>query len=394
MPIWTIAKYEIIRKLRTRYVLLIQFLMPLLLIFILGSALSGVFKVEDKALNPVKVDIVQVDSGALREGFQSFLDSPETKKHLLTQVISTREEAIRRLKDGESEFAVIIPINFTTQVQAGKAAQWEMVLGHDYMKNLTAQMVFRTYFDKVNQNQAIQITARTSSLGPLKQVEGNSSQSASANPSLVHVGQLAGSNSSYTAMQYYAASILVMFLLYSGMITAFSLQNEKANHTLSRLNGMPIPEYQILLGKIIGNMFLSIGQVAVIIGATKLFYGVDWGSQFLTLFLICLCMILASMSLAIVVMLLFPSDSAITVTFQTGIMIMTFLSGGFTPLPDGFLKQLGSYTLNYWGMQSVFQLMLGSETTIVAHHLSILGSIAIGLSLIAFLAYRKGGYHE
>lgn len=394
MPIWTIAKYEIIRKLRTRYVLLIQFLMPLLLIFILGSALSGVFKVEDKVLNLVKVDIVQSDSGALRDSFQSFLESPETLKHVQTHVISTREEAIQRLKDGESEFAVIIPNYFSAQVQAGKAAQWEMILGHDYMKNLTAQMVFRTYFDKVNQIQAIQLTAHTTSLEPLKQVEGLSSQRAAANPSLVHVGQLAASNGNYTAMQYYAASILVMFLLYSGMITAFSLQNEKVNHTLSRLNGMPIHEYQILLGKIIGNMFLSIGQVAVIIGATKLFYGVDWGSQFLTLFLICLCMILASMSLAIVVMLLFQSDSTIAVTFQTGIMIMTFLSGGFTPLPDGFLKQIGSYTLNYWGMQSMFQLMLGSETTVVAHHLLIIGCMAIGLSLIAFFVYRKGGYHE
>ncbi|KRE72420.1 ABC transporter permease [Paenibacillus sp. Soil750] len=394
MPIWTIAKYEIIRKLRTRYVLLIQFLMPLLLIFILGSALSGVFKVEDKVLNPVKVDIVQSDSGALREGFQSFIASSETLNHLQTHVISTREDAIQRLKEGESEFAVIIPSDFSAQVKAGKAAQWEMILGHDYMKNLTAQMVFRTYFDKVNQIQAIQIIARTSSLEPLKQVEDVSSQHAAASSSLVHVGQLAASNSNYTAMQYYAASILVMFLLYSGMITAFSLQNEKVNHTLSRLNGMPVHEYQILLGKIIGNMFLSIGQVAVIIGATKLFYGVDWGSQFLTLFLICLCMILASMSLAIVVMLLFKSDSMIAVIFQTGIMIMTFLSGGFTPLPDGVLKQVGSYTLNYWGMQSMFQLMLGSETTIIAHHVLILGCMAIGLSLIAFLVYRKGGYHE
>ncbi|NOU68236.1 hypothetical protein GC096_29855 [Paenibacillus sp. LMG 31461] len=100
------------------------------------------------------------------------------------------------------------------------------------------------------------------------------------------------------------------------------------------------------------------------------------------------------MSLAIVVMLLFQSDSMIAAIFQTGIMIMTFLSGGFTPLPDGFLKQVGSYTLNYWGMQSMFQLMLGNETSIVAHHLLILVCMAIGLSLIAFLVYRKGGYHE
>ena len=394
MSVWTIAKYEIIRKLRIRYVLLIQFLMPLLLIFILGSALSGAFKVEDKAIKSVKVDIVQSDTGALSEGFHSFLAAPETQQYLQTHVLSSRDEAVKRLKDGDSEFALIIPSEFSAQVLAGNSAQWEMILGRNYLQNLTAQMVFRTYLDKVNQTQAFQITARTASVELQKQVAGESSQMAAAtSASFVHVGQLAASNGNYTAMQYYAASILVMFLLYSGMITAFSLQNEKENHTLSRLNGMPIQGYHILLGKIIGNVFLSIGQAAVIVGATMLFYGVDWGSHLLTLFLICLCIIIASMSLAIVVMLLFKSDSTIAMTFQTVIMIMTFLSGGFTPLPDGFLKQLGSYTLNYWGMQSMLHLMLG-DSAMVGHQILILGCIGVGLSLIAFLFYRKGGYHE
>lgn len=394
MPIWTIAKYEIIRKLRTRHVLLIQFLMPLLLIFILGSALSGVFKVEDKVLHAVKVDIVQLDTGGLREGFQNFLESPETQKHVLIHAVASREEAIERLKDRESEFAVIVPSEFSHRVQEGKAAQWEMILGYDSLQNLTAQMVFRTYFDKVNQIQAMGMTARTTAVEPLKQVGGITTQTATGTPSLVHVGHLTGANNTYTAMQYYSASILVMFLLYSGMITAFSLQSEKVNHTLSRLNGMPIHDYQVLLGKIGGNMFLCIGQVAVIIGATKFVYGVDWGSQLLTLFLICLCIIVASMSLAILIMLLSKSDKTIATTFQMVILIMTFLSGGFTQLPDGFLKQLGSYTLNYWGMQSMFQLMLGSDAVIVGHHLLVIGCMAMGLSLLAFLVYRRGGYHE
>ncbi|OAS13567.1 ABC transporter permease [Paenibacillus oryzisoli] len=394
MPIWTIAKYEIIRKLRTRHVLLIQFLMPLLLIFILGSALSGVFKVEDKVLHAVKVDVVQSDTGGLREGFQRFLESAETQRHVLIHAVASREEAIKRLNDRESEFAVIIPSEFSQLVQEGKAAQWEMIQGYDSLQNLTAQMVFRTYFDKVNQIQAMQMTARTTALEPIKQVGDLTAPTASGTPSLVHVGHLTTANKTYTAMQYYSASILVMFLLYSGMITAFSLQSEKENHTLSRLNSMPVHDYQVLLGKISGNMFLAIGQVIVIIGATNLIYGVDWGSQLFTLFLICLCIIIASMSLATVIMLLSKSDKTIATTFQMVILVMTFLSGGFTQLPDGFLKQLGLFTLNYWGMQSMFQLMLGSEAAIVGHHLWITGCMAIGFALLAFLVYRKGGYHE
>lgn len=395
MPIWIIAKYEIQRMLRKRTVFLVQLLMPLLLIFILGSALSGAFKTEDKTPNPVKVDIVQDDSGVLRESFQSFLASPEINKSLQTNVISTREEAVKRLRDGDSDFALLIPSDFSSQVTTGHTAQWEMILGHDYWQNLTAQMIFRSFLDHVNQKQAISMIAST---GAVTQVQGSlqdrSDQTMGSDTSFVRVGKLATSNSNYTAMQYYAASMLIMFLLYSGMITAFSLQSEKENHTLSRLNAMPIQEYQVLLGKIFGNIVISIGQVIVIVGATKLFYGVDWGANFVMLLLVGLCIIATSMGIAMVVMFIAKSDKSISTTFQIVIMIMTFLSGGFTPLPDGLIKQLGAFTLNYWGMQSMFHLMLRSDSAIILHHVLILGCISVGTMVLAILLYRKGGYHE
>ncbi|KRE90499.1 hypothetical protein ASG89_09440 [Paenibacillus sp. Soil766] len=395
MQMWTIAIYEIHRKLRMRYVFLIQLLMPLMLIFILGSALSGAFKTEDKTPSPVKVDLVQDDTGALRESFLGFLATPEINKLIQTNVISTREEAVKRLRDGESEFALLIPSDFSSQVTSGNASQWEMILGKDYLSNLTAQMVFRSFLDDVNHKQAIAMMANAYASSQIQNpTSAASTEKLTTSDSFVQVGKLAASNANYTAMQYYAASMLIMFLLYSGMIAAFSLQDEKEKHTLSRLNAMPIQQYHILVGKILGNIVISIGQVVVIVGATKLFYGVDWGSNFLLLFLISLCIITTSMSLAIVVMLLSKSNKSISTTFQSVIMIMTFLSGGFTPLPDGFVKQLGSFTLNYWGMQSMFHLMLGSEAGIVSHHILILACISLGMLGLGLLLYRKGGYHE
>ena len=195
-------------------------------------------------------------------------------------------------------------------------------------------------------------------------------------------------------MQYYAASMLVMFLLYSGMGAALGLQGEKEKHTLSRLNAMPIHEYQILLGKILGNIFISIGQAALIITVTILFYGVDWGNAFFNLFLICLLIIAASNSLAILIMLVAKSAKAINTTFQTIILVMTFLSGGFTPLPEGHLQRMGEFTLNHWAMQSMFRIMLGSDAAIIGHHLMILGCIGGGLLLLTLIVYRKAGYHE
>ncbi|NOU76224.1 ABC transporter permease subunit [Paenibacillus sp. LMG 31458] len=395
MPIWIIAKYEILRFMRMRYVLIIQFLMPLLLIFILGSALSGAFKMEDRTLKPVKVDVVQSDSGVLSAGFKSFLSTPEIMKIIQPMNIQSRDEAVKRLKSGDSDFALIIPSDFSSCVLEGKEAEWEMILGQDYGQNLTAKMTLRSFLDQVNYMQSAIVSAGPGAAELLqKQDSDGSFKPISEASSHVRLGKLTSSNSNYTAMQYYTASMLVMFLLYSGMGAALGLQGEKERHTLSRLNAMPIHEYQILLGKIIGSIFSSIVQAGLVIGATILFYGVDWGNDFFHLFLVCLLIIVASMSLAILIMLAAKSSKAISTTFQMIILVMTFLSGGFTPLPEGLLQRMGEFTLNHWAMQSMFRIMLGSDASIIGHHISILACISGGLLLLTLIVYRKAGYHE
>lgn len=394
MQIWIIAKYELVRMLRMRYVLVIQLLMPLLLIFILGSALSGMFKMEDRVLRPVKVDVVQADSGALSLEFKSFLSAPELLKIIQAVNVQTRDEAVKRLKAGDSEFALIIPKDFSSRVLEGKEAEWEMILGQDYGQNLIAKMTLSSFIDQVNYMQAAVISAGPGAAEMLQKQGSDGSFKPTAGASHVRLGNLTSSNASYSAMQYYAASMLIMFLLYAGMSAALGLQSEKEKHTLSRLNAMPIHEYQILLGKILGNILFSLGQAAVIITATMMFYGVDWGNAFLMLFLVCLFIIVASMSLAILIMLTANSAKAIQTMFQMIILVMTFLSGGFTPLPEGLLQRVGEFTLNHVGMQSMFHIMLGSDRAIIGHHLIIMACMAGGLLLLSLLVYRKAGYHE
>ncbi|MCY9658279.1 ABC transporter permease [Paenibacillus chondroitinus] len=393
MPLWIIAKYEVLRMFRMRYVMAIQFVMPLLLIFILGSALSGAFKVEDRTLKPVKVDVVQGDSGALKSSIEGFLHSPDLGNLIHTSTVQTRDQAVKRLKSGTSEFALIIPADFSARVMAGKEAEWEMIFGNNYEQNLTAEMVLRSFLDNVNQRQAIAIAAGSEAAAAM-QNQGSSEHAAAPAASHVKLGNLATNKSQYSAMQYYAASMLVMFLLYSGLSTAMTLQGEKDKHTLSRLNAMPIHESTILLGKVLGNAFIAICQAAVIVGTTVIVYHVDWGKSYGLLALICIFVVIASMSLAVLTALIVKSSKGISTIFQMVVLTMSFLSGGFTPLPDGFLRQIGDFTLNYWAMQSMYRIMLGSEASVLAHHLLVLGCISGGLLLVSFIVYRKAGYHE
>lgn len=388
---WTIAFYEIRRMMTSRTVILVQFALPLLLIFLLGSALSGSFKTEDQDIKPVDVAWVQEDTGLFREHLEAFLTSSDIQEVIQVTQADSRAEAERLVTTGRKEFALIVPASFSSDITLGKPAQWEMILGNDYRQNLTAQIVFDAFLSKTNQMQAIFLTLGAEASAKLMN---DSSITGTVSESLVKVGSLSTSNSNFTATQYYSAAMLIMFLLYSGMSAAISLKSEKEQHTLARLNAMPIQEVHIMAGKVIGNSFIALIQTFVIIGVTTWLYGVYWGGSYGLLFITCLFIILASMSLAVITCMVSDSTKAVTSLFQTIIIIMTFLSGGFSPWPEGWLQKLGEFTVNHWALQGMLRMMLENDTSLILNYVTVLGVIGCGLLLTSLAVYRKVGYHE
>jgi ABC-2 type transport system permease protein len=393
MNIWTIAVYEIRRMLTSRTVLIVQFALPLLLIFILGSALSSTFKQEDKEMKPVAIALVQQDSGQMKDQVSAFLENSQKSNVIQVTKLTSGEEVRQQVKQGKQEFGLIIPSDFSKKVTSGESAEWEMILGNNYAQNLKAQVILGSFLNQANLYQSIEVTAGTDFIKtPLEISEAVKSERSDG--SLVKVGKLAVSDANYSASQYYAASMLIMFLLYSGMGTAISMLSEKEKHTLLRLNSMPIPEIQIMMGKIVGNSLISLLQAIIIIGATTAFYHVNWGHSYGMLLAVCLLTIAASMSLAVIGTILARSVKSVTSIFQFLIIFMTFTSGGFSPIPEGFLQKIGEFTVNHWALQSMLRMMLSSGESVIAQHIAVLACIAAGLMIISLGAYRKAGYHE
>lgn len=73
----------------------------------------------------------------------------------------------------------------------------------------------------------------------------------------VETASLNEGGETYSAFQYYAAAMLIMFLLYSGLSASISLSEEKRKKTLYRLNSMPVSTLEIFMGKIAGNSLVA-----------------------------------------------------------------------------------------------------------------------------------------
>lgn len=384
MPILTIAIYELRKLLRVKSVIAVLFILPLLLIFILGSALSDLFTVKDQSIEQVHLAVYQADKENLQYSFEPFFQAASFEEYMQLSFVHSREKVVADIEKGNIDFGLVIPSDFEEQVLYGNPASWELIRGKDRSKNLTAEAILWSVLSEINAMQSAAIILGENSLQSSSAIEG----------SHVNVGKLSRSDKEFSAAQYYAAAMLVMFLLYSGMNTAISLATEREEHTLLRLSSLPIQSYQILLGKLLGNGLLSGLQASIIIIASSLFYGVNWGEQPLLLILVCVLIILASMGIAIIAMAFLKTTKTISLVFTILIMIMTFLSGGFSPEVGGFIEKLGEFTISHWGTDTMLQMMLFSDLSVILNPLLILGATAFGLLAVAVITYRRVGYYE
>lgn len=380
--------YELRRLLDSRSMIINMFLLPLMLIFILGASLSGI--IGDKAvstIDPVHVAIVYLsgESSDPSVMITSFLKTPDLKDVMIPSIIENRQLAESGLRSGKYGYAVIVPANFDSKVSSGEPAQLEFILGKDRTDNMVAGTVFDSFLNSINYKQSVAMAFGPQAVTAAAPITGEV-------PS-VKVGELSEGGRSYTASQFYAVSMMLMFLLYSGLTVSTSLFNEKESHTLFRISSMPVKGSGLFIGKMLGVGVISVVQCAAIILLSNLLFGVNWGNRPGLLMLFCLLMIIASMTLSIIISM-FSKTGATAGSIVTVItVIMTFISGGMAPLPESWVNSVGSFTINHWALQAILKMMLHAELSEILPNLIVLSVISIVLFSSAVISYRKVGYH-
>lgn len=391
MNIWHICMFEIRRILRIRSVLLNLFVLPLLLIFILGAALSSTMDTgKDNVPGEVRVGVIQTvsNSGSITEALNAFVAAPAVADMMKVQHFTSEEEAERDLRQGELDFAVLIPPDLEERMAKGEEAKLQWILGKDGTLNIVGETLFTRFTDELNRHMAtVEVLGPEASMAVASMTD-----EGSANFSYVNVSNSGTAGTSYSASQYYAASMLAMFMLYAGMTTSSSLFSERDKKTLTRLQAAPVGNGVIFAGKIAGNSLLAFMQALIIVLMTYWLYGVNWGTHPWLIVLICVLITISSMMIGVIVALVSKSAASASALMQGIIIAMTFISGGFTPIAIDFVQRIGEFTVNHWALQSFLRMMLNASMSEIMHNILMLGVVSAVLLAIAAVIYGKVGY--
>lgn len=389
--IFTIAYYESLQMLRQRTVWVMLFLMPLLIIFILGSALSAFFYTKPVTPEDIRMGVYMEDTGFIRTVLMNRVTGSGPAGMRIVYGDS-KLDLHSMVKGGQADFGIVIREGFSQGLQQGLAPRWEFISGANIRKSMTGLQAAYAFFDQWNHRFAerggwedgVPPTAEQDLLMPGDGLD----------VSYVDIPEWNAKNDNHSAVQYYSVHMLIMFMLYSGLSSGVSMILAKEDHTLMRMRSLPVPGWCLLLGKVIGQGGIMLLQALLLIAGTAILYGVSWGSNLGVLAAICLLVMVFTLGTAVTLGIMCKTKPMVILLFQVLITGMTFLAGGFSPAIGDMLSQYSGYTMSYWASQSLLQLSAGADPSLIHHHLAILALFAAGAALSAAAVFGKAGYHE
>lgn len=133
------------------------------------------------------------------------------------------------------------------------------------------------------------------------------------------------------AMDYFAIAITTMIILYSAMTAADIIEGERKRKTAVRLLAAPVTKLEIFIGKIAGLVVLNAILTLVVVLTSKYMFNAYWGENLGLVFLVLLTEILFAVSLGLGFSYVLKGNAAGTVVMII-IQLAAFLGGSYFPV--------------------------------------------------------------
>jgi ABC-2 type transport system permease protein len=349
-----IALKDLQRVFKTPFALVMMFGAPLLITGLLYFAFGSMSGGGDLDLQPVRVQIVNVDQPGVQNGglaagqmLVDFLQSDEVGD-LLQVTLAADEAAARAAVEGQrADVAVIIPADFTSAALApgGEATvvQYEdptLTIGPGIVEDLVDQFIDGFVGTKITadvvsrqlpgdeaaqrasaQAAAMAYAAWLESSGHGHPGEASSrfqtySPAAAEPPPGQGTGSIAGTMIAMT----------IFFAFFMGANSAESIVREDEGGTLQRLFTTPTSHADILGGKFAAVVLTLVVQVVVLLLASSLIFGIRWG-QLPAVASVTLGLIVVAAGFGVLLMSLIQNTRQ-TGPVMGGVMTLTGMLGG------------------------------------------------------------------
>ncbi len=419
----TIALKDTLIRFRDRNAILLMIAAPLLISFVMGAAFGGQ-NGDTSPISEIPLIIVNADQGDLAADFVEIVTGIEVEAaegpHPLFRVtlLDDKTAAIERVERGEARGALYLPPDFSRALTAGQAqASTTIEVYTDPAASLSPAIIrgvvrrIASGFNSVviaNQVAVEQLTAalqnaggpppagvlaKLDDLGDILAAENAAfAETAGQRERIAIRAELQGQAEDLNLLNYFVPSMAIFFLMFAVFDGTRSILEEERDGTLHRLMTTPTSRAAILLGKIGGAFLTGLLQFAVLVLASWVFFGVDWGKSPLGIALLALATVAAATSLGAFVAS-FARDVNQAGVLGTAITLVFAILGGnfidYRALPAA-LAALSKLTVNRWALEGFVNLTLNHlALPDILPHAGVLFAMAAAFFALAVLLFNR-----
>ncbi len=193
--------------------------------------------------------------------------------------------------------------------------------------------------------------------------------------------------------QVLVPSYTVMFAFFLVLTVGWLFVSERRQGTLKRLRAAPVTRTQILLGKLLPCLLLSLAQGLFLLGAGRLVFGMSWGAQPLWLLPVVLTTSLAAMGLAVLIAAAARTETQVAIYGTLVVLVLAGLSGALmgdpSLMPEG-MQHIRRFTPHAWALDAYRQLLIAPDPNleIVTRACAVLAAFGVGALALAWWVLR------
>lgn len=371
-----VARKETRQILRDRRTLVLILVMPILLTFLFGKAL------ETGELRQIPSVILNLDgspeSNAIVTAFSTY-DEVQIQAE-----VGTLEEAQERLAQGKVKAAIIIPRGFMKQIEEGEEAQLQLLLdGTDNNSAPIVEGVAQRVIQRYNAERAVKgLWARG-----LRPDRGRRL----IQP--VYVQTEIRYNPGLRYLSYVMPGVIGLTLqLLTVMLMAVSITRERERGTLDQLMASPITRSELILGKLVPYLGMSLLNVVTILFVADRWFNVPVRERLPLLLAFCALFVLTSLATGLLISAVSRSQFQAIQIAVFYILPVFMLSGAYAPIeaiPDAIRPITYLFPLMYFCRAVRAVTLRGAGLLLVWKDLAILGGFVLIFLYWAVLSFKK-----
>lgn len=281
---------EFIHIKRDKPSLAIAFMMPLMLLFLFGYAVTT--DVEN-------IDLVVYDQSRSQASLELIENFTQSGVFVFKEYAASMDEVERALDSGNSRTALVIPQNYHNDIYRIQGPEVQILVdGSD-------PMIARTAMNSaliIGQNMNIQMMGQSGGQSSASLVTITGGDGTSLRGRGISFQPRVWYNPEMKSLNFNIPALIGLILQnITVMLTAFTLVRERERGTLEQLIVTPIKPVELMAGKLVPYIVIAAIDVVVALGVNTLWFGVPVQGSFVLLILLSTIFLVAALGIGLLI---------------------------------------------------------------------------------------------